>query len=69
MMVFNSTMLEIPWEVDFSLPEDSVSECIEKVARGLVAYGVTSFCPTIVTSPPDYYKKVQYKFSLLLCIF
>ena len=46
--------------VDFSSLQDSnVSECIDKVAEGLLKYGVTSFCPTIVTSPPEYYKKVQ----------
>ncbi|KAL3878307.1 hypothetical protein ACJMK2_030670 [Sinanodonta woodiana] len=44
--------------VDFSLNTDDVEEGVRKVAKGLLAHGVTSFCPTIVTSPVDVYQKV-----------
>ncbi|XP_051844079.1 N-acetylglucosamine-6-phosphate deacetylase [Antechinus flavipes] len=44
--------------VDFSLPSEDVGSGIALVAKNLLAYGVTSFCPTLVTSPPDIYHKV-----------
>ncbi|XP_067948216.1 N-acetylglucosamine-6-phosphate deacetylase-like isoform X2 [Watersipora subatra] len=31
---------------------------IKKVAEGLMAHGVTSFCPTVITSPSDVYRKI-----------
>lgn len=31
---------------------------IEKVAKGILAHGVTSFCPTLVTSSPLIYHKI-----------
>ncbi|KAL1376078.1 hypothetical protein pipiens_017094 [Culex pipiens pipiens] len=37
--------------VDFSYDVDSVEAGVRKVAKGLLAHGVTSFCPTLVTSP------------------
>ncbi|XP_039270598.2 N-acetylglucosamine-6-phosphate deacetylase-like [Styela clava] len=45
------------FSVDFSSHEN-VEEGIQKVAKGLLGYGVTSFCPTIVTSPRDVYHKM-----------
>ncbi|XP_059169326.1 N-acetylglucosamine-6-phosphate deacetylase-like [Physella acuta] len=42
---------------DFST-DVNLEEGIEKVAHGLLSQGVTSFCPTIITSPPDFYHKV-----------
>ena len=42
---------------DFSSPSET-QKGIAEVAKGLLAQGVTSFCPTLVTSSPDLYKKV-----------
>lgn len=44
--------------IDFSSLEGSVSEGVGRVAHQLLRHGVTSFCPTIVTTHPDYYHKV-----------
>lgn len=46
--------------IDFSLDADQPEEGLKKVAHGLLAYGTTSFCPTLVTSPPEFYHKVLY---------
>lgn len=46
--------------VDFSHDVDSVDANVRKVARGILAHGVTSFCPTLVTSEPEVYRKVLY---------
>ena len=44
--------------VDFSsMEEEKVSENVSKVSRRLLEYGVTAYCPTIVTSSPNYYKR------------
>ena len=32
---------------------------LQKVSYKMLEYGVTSYCPTLVTSPPDYYKMVS----------
>ncbi|XP_072453822.1 N-acetylglucosamine-6-phosphate deacetylase isoform X3 [Notamacropus eugenii] len=47
--------------VDFSLPSEDISKGIALVAKKLLAHGVTSFCPTLVTSPPDIYHKILPK--------
>lgn len=44
--------------VDFSYNIDNVEEGVQKVAKGLLEYGVTSFCPTLVTSPTKTYHKI-----------
>lgn len=44
--------------IDFSNNVDNVEEGIAKVAKGLLKFGVTSFCPTLVTSPSDVYHKI-----------
>jgi len=36
-----------------------VERGIMKVAKGLLSHGVTSFCPTLVTSPPAFYQRVM----------
>lgn len=44
--------------MDFSLVSDSIEEDVSTVSRLLLEHGVTSYCPTIVTSPVEVYKKV-----------
>ncbi|XP_043196020.1 N-acetylglucosamine-6-phosphate deacetylase-like [Amphibalanus amphitrite] len=43
---------------DFSFDEDKTEEAVSVVARGLLAHGVTSFLPTVITSTPETYRKV-----------
>ncbi|XP_043261782.1 N-acetylglucosamine-6-phosphate deacetylase isoform X2 [Colletes gigas] len=47
--------------VDFTHNVDNVQEGINKVAKKLLECGVTSFCPTLVTSPNEAYYKVLSK--------
>ena len=44
---------------DFSFDEDKTEEAVSVVARGLLAHGVTSFLPTVITSSPGTYRKVS----------
>ncbi|XP_077475954.1 N-acetylglucosamine-6-phosphate deacetylase isoform X2 [Stigmatopora argus] len=44
--------------VDFSRPSDDVGAGVSLVARKLLEHGVTSFCPTLVTSPPHVYHEI-----------
>jgi len=44
--------------VDFSYDVSTVDEGIAKVSKGLLEHGVTSFCPTLVTSPTETYHRV-----------
>lgn len=44
--------------VDFSYDKDTIEEGVRKVATGLIHSGVTSFCPTLVTSPNDSYHTI-----------
>ncbi|KAM9745014.1 N-acetylglucosamine-6-phosphate deacetylase-like [Menidia menidia] len=44
--------------VDFSLPSEDLGSGLSLVSRRLLQHGVTSFCPTLVTSPPSVYHKV-----------
>uniref|UniRef100_A0A2P2IBP7 N-acetylglucosamine-6-phosphate deacetylase n=1 Tax=Hirondellea gigas TaxID=1518452 RepID=A0A2P2IBP7_9CRUS len=43
---------------DFSSEPDRLAEALQVVSKGLLRTGVTSYCPTIVTSPPHIYKQV-----------
>lgn len=52
--------------VDFSHNIDRVEEGLSKVAYGILAHGVTSFCPTLVTSATSVYEQVSIVL-LLLC--
>ena len=45
--------------IDFSQNSPVTSKEIDIVAKGLLSHGVTAFCPTIVTSPLEIYKKVH----------
>ncbi|CAG9798889.1 unnamed protein product [Chironomus riparius] len=47
--------------VDFSYDINSVEDGILKVSKKLLAHGVTSFCPTLVTSPKEIYHQVLPK--------
>nr|XP_008250215.2 N-acetylglucosamine-6-phosphate deacetylase isoform X1 [Oryctolagus cuniculus] len=44
--------------VDFSQATEDVGSGVSLVARRILSHGVTSFCPTLVTSPPEVYHKV-----------
>lgn len=46
------------WGVDFSYDCENVEEGIKKVSKELLAHGVTSFCPTMVTSDVTKYHKI-----------
>lgn len=47
--------------VDFSYDSENVEEGINKVAKELISHGVTSFCPTMVTSDEEKYHKILPK--------
>ncbi|KAK3100096.1 hypothetical protein FSP39_014705 [Pinctada imbricata] len=47
--------------VDFSADVDTIEDGVQKVAEGLLAHGVTSFCPTLVTSPKEIYTQIVPK--------
>lgn len=47
--------------MDFSYDINSVEEGVQKVAKNILQHGVTSFCPTLVTSNRDTYHKVLPK--------
>lgn len=44
--------------VDFSLETENVEDGINIVAKKLLEHGVTSFCPTIVSSPKNKYEQI-----------
>ncbi|XP_077286839.1 N-acetylglucosamine-6-phosphate deacetylase [Arctopsyche grandis] len=46
------------WGIDFSYNTTHVKNGISTVAKKLLEHGVTSFCPTVVTSPPETYHAV-----------
>ncbi|XP_045763349.1 N-acetylglucosamine-6-phosphate deacetylase [Maniola jurtina] len=49
------------WGIDFSYDCENVEEGVKKVAQKLLAHGVTSFCPTMVTSDKEKYAKILPK--------
>lgn len=66
---------EILWKIycflgGFGVDFSSTGECSKKyeedvaaVSKALLAYGVTSYLPTIITSKRENYHKVQYTFE------
>lgn len=48
---------------DFSQPEIDVDKAVTVVATNLVKHGVTSFCPTLVTSPAKNYQVLVPKYK------
>lgn len=55
---FIDTQINGGFGVDFSQESDNVKQGISLVARNILPHGVTSFCPTLVTSPKSLYHKV-----------
>lgn len=47
--------------IDFSDNIGNVEEGVNKVAKELLSSGVTSFCPTLVTSPKEIYHAILPK--------
>lgn len=45
--------------IDFSQATDDITGGVAQVAKKILEHGVTSFCPTLVTSPPEIYHKVS----------
>uniref|UniRef100_A0A8D2JD05 N-acetylglucosamine-6-phosphate deacetylase n=1 Tax=Varanus komodoensis TaxID=61221 RepID=A0A8D2JD05_VARKO len=50
--------------VDFSQATEEVGAGISLVGQKILSHGVTSFCPTLVTSPPSVYQKVLPQISV-----
>ncbi|XP_066545491.1 N-acetylglucosamine-6-phosphate deacetylase isoform X2 [Amia ocellicauda] len=50
--------------IDFSQATDDVKGGVALVAKKILAHGVTSFCPTLVTSPAHIYHKVLPEISV-----
>lgn len=46
---------------DFSNNIEDLERGVMAVSKGILSYGVTAFCPTIVTSPKDYYRVILSK--------
>lgn len=49
--------------IDFANNATDVQTGLRTVANGLLKYGVTSFCPTLVTSTPEVYHKILPQIS------
>ena len=55
--------------VDFSSDPDKLEDGLKTVAKGLLQHGVTSYCPTIVTSSQESYREVnEYSTSNPWCL-
>lgn len=46
------------WGIDFSYDTKNIEAGVFKVAKKLLAHGVTSFCPTMVTSDREKYHEI-----------
>lgn len=47
--------------IDFSYNHENVDQGVQKVAKELLKHGVTSFCPTMVTSDKETYQEILPK--------
>ncbi|KAG1442157.1 hypothetical protein G6F56_011186 [Rhizopus delemar] len=57
---FIETQINGAYGIDFADHEEPIEvlkENVNKVAQGLLRYGCTAFCPTVVSSVSDVYKK------------
>ncbi|CAH2307647.1 N-acetylglucosamine-6-phosphate deacetylase [Pelobates cultripes] len=61
---FIDTQINGGFGVDFSQATEDVMHGISLVGRKILSHGVTSFCPTLVTSPPYVYHKVIPQISV-----
>jgi N-acetylglucosamine-6-phosphate deacetylase len=48
---------------DYEAPVEKIQQDINTVAKGLLQYGCTAFCPTVVSSEPAVYEKVKQKWG------
>ncbi|XP_071787107.1 N-acetylglucosamine-6-phosphate deacetylase-like [Asterias amurensis] len=55
---FIDTQINGAFGVDFSSNPESLAKGLATVSKKLLAHGVTSYCPTIITSSPSMYKKI-----------
>ncbi|XP_028310283.1 N-acetylglucosamine-6-phosphate deacetylase [Gouania willdenowi] len=55
---FIDTQINGGFGVDFSQLSENVPENVSLVAKKILEHGVTSFCPTLVSSPPVVYHQV-----------
>jgi N-acetylglucosamine-6-phosphate deacetylase len=53
--------------MDFSVftDDDAYSKGVKLVNNTLIKYGVTAYCPTLTSQPPDVYKRVCFLFFSL----
>ena len=56
---FNIFYIQGGFGVDFSSDPDKLEEGLKTVSKGLLQHGVTSYCPTIVTSSQASYNEVN----------
>ena len=56
---FNICYIQGGFGVDFSSDPDKLEEGLKTVSKGLLQHGVTSYCPTIVTSSQASYNEVN----------
>ncbi|NP_001120283.1 N-acetylglucosamine-6-phosphate deacetylase [Xenopus tropicalis] len=61
---FIDTQLNGGFGVDFSFESNDVKTGICVVSKNILSHGVTSFCPTLVTSPSSVYHKVLPQISV-----
>ncbi|KAM8962111.1 N-acetylglucosamine-6-phosphate deacetylase [Pelodytes ibericus] len=61
---FIDTQINGGFGVDFSQATNDVNQGISLVGRNILSHGVTSFCPTLVTSPSSVYHKVLPQISV-----